>query len=119
MPALNFQAQFARLVECGLKRQTIRSTRRRRIVVGDRLYLYTGQRTRSCRKLGEADCVDTVPVIIFRGCLWLNGREICTFSMLHRIATDEGFDNIDALHAWFDEVHRSNEIPFCGDLIRW
>ena len=57
MPALNFQEQFAAAVESGEKRQTIRSERKRPIKVGDTLYLYTGMRTKRCRKLGSAGCV--------------------------------------------------------------
>ena len=53
MPSLNFQAQFAPLVESGAKRTTIRALRRdgRNPKRGDPLYMFTGQRTRSCRRL--------------------------------------------------------------------
>jgi hypothetical protein len=44
MPALDFQARFAPLVESGEKRQTIRKRRKRPIGVGQTLYLWTGQR---------------------------------------------------------------------------
>jgi len=64
MPALNFKSRFAPAVELGLanplapgaKRCTIRATRKRPICPGDRLSLYTGMRTKACRKLGEAEC---------------------------------------------------------------
>lgn len=51
MPSFNFQASFAAAVESGQKTQTIRKTCRAK--VGDAAYLYTGQRTKQCRKLGE------------------------------------------------------------------
>ena len=51
MPALNFKKQFAEKVETGEKRQTVRAKRKRAFVVGDKLYLYTGMRTKYCRKL--------------------------------------------------------------------
>ena len=57
MPALNFQKQFVPLIESGEKRQTIRSQRKQPIKVGDLLYLYTGQRTKNCRKLAESICL--------------------------------------------------------------
>jgi hypothetical protein len=55
MVALNFQPRFADLVEVRTKRQTIR--RSDRVKVGDRLQLYTGQRTAACRKLVDDDPV--------------------------------------------------------------
>ncbi len=54
MPAINFKAQFASDVELGIKRQSIRPRGKRVYKVGDKLTLYTGQRTKACRKLGTA-----------------------------------------------------------------
>ncbi len=53
MPSLNFQARFAPLVESGEKRQTIRAYRKdgRDPKRGDKLYLFTGMRTKACRPL--------------------------------------------------------------------
>ena len=75
MPALNFQKQWADAVEVGAllangwctppnpckpKRTTIRKPGRAK--PGQVLYLYTGQRTASCRKLGEVLCLAVTPV---------------------------------------------------------
>ena len=55
MVAYNFQARFAPLVETGAKSMTIREIgRRRHARPGERLQLYTGQRTKGCRKLLDA-----------------------------------------------------------------
>jgi hypothetical protein len=51
MPSLNFQTQFVRLIESGKKRQTIRPLRKNPIKVGDKLYLFTGLRTKDCKTL--------------------------------------------------------------------
>ena len=58
MPLLGFKKQFAPLVEEGQKRQTIRAKRRdgRNPHAGETLFLYTGLRTKSCRKLGISGC---------------------------------------------------------------
>ena len=64
MPALNYQAQFAPKVESGEKLQTIRARRKRPFKRGDRLYHYTGMRTKSCRKLGESTCVIAMDIVI-------------------------------------------------------
>lgn len=56
MPAYNFRKQFAPLVESGQKRQTIRTIgKRRHARAGEPLQLYTGQRTKACRKLFSPD----------------------------------------------------------------
>jgi len=66
MPALNFQARFADAVERGDKTQTIRAPRKRPFKVGDNLYLYTGMRTKWCRKLLDAVCIGVDPIRIER-----------------------------------------------------
>lgn len=67
MPALSFQKQFADQVATGKKRQTIRAWRKRPFFTGDKLYLYTGLRTSSCRKLGEAVAARVVAIVIGTG----------------------------------------------------
>ena len=58
MVAFSFKAQFADLVASGKKTQTIRQTARAK--PGDRLQLYTGMRTKKCRKLVDPDPVCTL-----------------------------------------------------------
>lgn len=74
MPAINFQAQWSAAVYIGAqhangrpctadlvpKRTTIRKPGRAK--PGQTLYLYTGQRTAACRKLGEVLCLAVTPV---------------------------------------------------------
>ena len=81
MPAYNFKARFAEAVENGfkqangqpvpkgatIKRQTVRPKRRRPTRPGDMIYGYTGMRTKSCRKLGEARVTCVKPVDIYPG----------------------------------------------------
>lgn len=60
MPIINF-TKFIEKVESGEKRQTIRAVRKRPIKVGDKLYLYSGLRTKEARNLlsllGSPDCL--------------------------------------------------------------
>lgn len=125
MPALSFNARFASLVESGAKRQTIRAPRRHPIVAGDRVYLYTGMRTKACRKLSEG-LVESVELIRLdrrgssvgaqhpnpmRGAgVWL------TESALDRLARADGFAGRKELLDWFEATHG---LPFNGSLIRW
>lgn len=53
MPALSFQKRFAKKVEAGTKRQTVRDRGVRDFKVGDRLFLFEGMRTKACRRLFE------------------------------------------------------------------
>ena len=61
MVAINFTV-FQDKIIAGDKRQTIR--RAARCNPGDRVQLYTGMRTKQCRKLGEAVCRHVERVII-------------------------------------------------------
>ncbi len=63
MPAYNFQNRFAEMIERGEKLQTIRKTDKG-AKLGDKAYLYTGQRTKKCRPLGMGIIHGVMPVII-------------------------------------------------------
>ena len=66
MPAYTFQSRFAPLVASGEKRQTIRAIgKRRHAAVGDRIQLYTGMRTKACRKLVTPDPVCTFAAAVY------------------------------------------------------
>ena len=119
MPALNFQAQFAPLVESGEKRQTIRLLRkdgRMSCFQGDTVVLYTGMRTKGCRKLLDATCESIDPITIKA-----NGTVKLCGQVLHRdtveeIARADGFSDKAAMMEWFEKTH---DFPFIGYLIRW
>lgn len=66
MVAYNFHKMFAPQVEVLTKWQTIRAHRKRHARPGEPVQLYTGMRTRHCRKLIDPDptCVRVVPIEI-------------------------------------------------------
>lgn len=123
MPAFNFKKQFAPAVERGDKRQTIRKWARG-ACPGATAYLYTGQRTASCRKLGEGTITDVIPIEI--------GRHACgepyaymrdhgkhtsiVHSDLDALARDDGFQNGDEMVEWFASQYG---LPFFGHLFKW
>lgn len=119
MPILNYQKQFAPLIESGEKRQTIRALRKRPIIRGDRLFHYTGLRTKACRKLLESKCLwaDRIDIIP-HGKVFINNW-LCTGSMRKFAIADgfrrEGFEWEDMLE-FFERTHG---LPFTGQLIRW
>jgi len=134
VPALNFQARFARMVEVGLlqdagkliggpaKRQTIRAYRKdgRDPKPGDTLYLFTGMRTKACRKLGAVVCAQRYEIVIWNEpgagvIVALDGAllpGIAADSMAHA----DGFEDAAEMGDWFEQTHG---LPFMGLLIRW
>ena len=120
MPALNFQARFADDVESGVKPQSIRAWRKRPFKLNDRVYLYTGMRTKACRKLGESDCIAVEPVTIRRvegSCVAIIvGKQLLTRGQAEQVARDDGFDTLDEFAAFFVS---GDEGTFSGQLIRW
>lgn len=124
MPAYNFSKRFAPLVETGQKRQTIRKTARG-AKRGDTAYLYTGQRTVTCRKLGEGvitevmrieiandagtgpQCAVTLPSGELRR---LIGDDLLAF------ARADGFANTEEFVEWFADRYG---LPFRGYVHQW
>lgn len=116
MVAFNFQQQFAAPIQSREKCQTIRQTRRAK--VGDSIQLYTGMRTKNCRKLVEEDpicvCVDYVairPGYLTVGDVNKHPRDIDEFARL------DGFASYAAMHRWFAERYGTDH--FVGYLHRW
>lgn len=76
MPAYNFQARFAPAVEAGRKLHTVRRRRNRETRAGERLKLYTGMRTKTCRLLREARCSAVKSLVIDEDGRWyVDARE--------------------------------------------
>lgn len=118
MPALNFKKEFAGKVASGSKCQTIRKLRKdgRNPKPGQTLYLYTGQRTAYCKKLGEATCKSVEQISIeenldvYVGVNWLPLWEIKS------LAKKDGFNNHSDFFQFFIKTHG---LPFYGLLIKW
>lgn len=120
-PAYNFTKRFAQLVESGEKSQTIRAFgKRRHAEPGDRLQLYTGMRTKACRKLIEPDpiCSACLAVEIRR---FRSGKRKIKITgagalALGDVALADGFGCMDELIDWVENAYG---LPFYGVLIRW
>jgi hypothetical protein len=132
MPALNF-TKFVDAVENGLaslnrepfphpgvivKRQTVRKLRKdkRDPVAGQKLVFFTGQRTKKCRRLGEAICKSSVFITIEPdgwvsvGNLPLPGPDYDT------LAQADGFRDFESFFSFFQKTHG---LPFEGKVICW
>jgi hypothetical protein len=116
MVAFNFSPEFCGPVERREKLQSIRQTRRAQI--GNRIQLYTGQRTAECRKLSAEDPVCTYvgyvairPDYLTVGDTSKHPRDRDEFARL------DGFKDYADMHRWFSE--RYGQPHFVGYLHRW
>lgn len=109
------------------KRQTIRAMRKRgNPKSGDLLYLYTGARTKACRKLGVVRCGAVTGITITADGVYLEafgggGRLPFAAGWLHdeglaEFAQADGFSSWEQMRDWFAAAHG---LPFTGQLIKW
>jgi hypothetical protein len=114
MVAISFQEQFVPMLLAGTKRQTLRRTARCR--PGDRLQIYTGLRTKACRKLGEAICL-FVDYCALRDSGLTFGNKALHPPTADGFAQADGFKDYDAMIAWFHGKYGPGE--FVGRIIKW
>ena len=127
MPAYNFQDRFATLVETGKKLTTIRG---REALIGSTAYLFTGMRTKECRRLGAGRIVECVPISVGYQqngipCVMLASRSL-TLDDAEQLALDDGFVDAFEMMDWFSETYKNGgdklgceEVVFSGFLIKW
>ena len=108
----------------GEKRQTIRraSPKWANVKAGDKLTLYTGLRTKECRKLGEAVVKNVIPVIFipcgngFRIYSVLGGF-VWSKDNVMDLARRDGFESVDDFYKFFIE-HYGDSLDGMV-IIRW
>lgn len=101
------------------KTTTIRKRRKNPVKIGDKCMLYVAQRTKKCRKIGEAYCKNIEPVTIDQKheeiIVMLDGQRL-SLSEAQRMAREDGFENITEMMRWFKFIHG---LPFSGDRIHF
>lgn len=120
---VNFSV-FIDKVLSGEKRQTIRraSPKWENVKVGDKLTLYTGLRTKQCRKLGEAVVESITPIILNTaedwvavntplGCFYLDTAD--QYDLLRR----DGFGTQQEFYLFFMEHYKLPQNAMV--VIRW
>jgi hypothetical protein len=127
--AYSFKYRFAEPIIAGTKRQTIRADRKRHARPGERLQLFTGMRTRQCRKILDVDpvCIEVVPVrLIFaqdwRSCIFKIDTILLLPASMQIFARDDGFEDVEDMQKFWVAEHGIGPRPaidFCGVLIRW
>jgi uncharacterized protein YqfB (UPF0267 family) len=101
MVAYSFKSRFAAPILAGTKAQTIRADRKRHARPGEMVQLFTGMRTRQCRRLGEARCLEVVPI---RQAFAIQGQtELIRLG--DRFIRSEGFDAFAQQDGFADMAH--------------
>jgi len=120
MPAYNFKAQFALLVESGVKPHTVRPKRKHPTKVGDTLYLYTGMRTKACRLLKTAICTRIRPIKVefYPRRVTLDGK-VLSRTEATELALRDGFDAPESDYRMFWFFWTTYGDVFEGELIEW
>lgn len=90
MVAFNFHKRFAADVKAGRKTHSARQTRR--CMPGDKIQLYTGQRTKSCQKLGEAICLNVEQLVV---------HQYYVSDSMRRYRKPLGFKNIKEMREFY------------------
>lgn len=118
MVAFNFQERFADDIIAGRKLSTIRSTMRCKI--GDKLQLYTGQRTKRCKKLllpHDPECIGLAKIIIGGTKQWEIIGHIGKYRPSpYPLHVQEGFQNLNDFIDFFNKQHG---LPYSGYLHAW
>lgn len=120
MVAYSFAPRFEVLIREGMKRQTVRADRNRHARPGERLQLFTGMRTKQCRKIvDDPVCTSVLPIDIRFATGEVSLIRVGTVPILHldRFAVEDGFEDIADMSAFWREHHGAKD--FRGVLIEW
>lgn len=119
-----FKSEFSPKILSGEKFQTIRPPRKRKISPRDTLSLrrWEDKPRRSAQIiLRECKAVSCSPITILHDGLYVSDDNVgvvikLTDSDALKVARADGFDTVDELVKWFDNVHK---LPFHGEMTRW
>ena len=118
MVAFSFSPEFADAVASRKKCQTIRRTMRPGAEVGRKVQLYTGQRTKQCRKLVDEDpTIHRVTEIEIDGHGLKYDGLYQTPETADGYARRDGFENFAAMRKWFFDRYDTDR--FVGYEYRW
>ncbi|MEM1289769.1 MAG: hypothetical protein AAGH60_15580 [Pseudomonadota bacterium] len=127
MVAYSFQKRFADDVAHLRKRQTIRAHRKRHARPGEPIQLFTGMRTKHCRKLVSPDpiCLSVEPIdlLIVGPDMGIDvrlpeGSKDDWFRAGDKFAAADGFESEgDMVEFWIE--HHPGRMEFSGVLIKW
>jgi len=113
---LNFKPHFKDLILSGEKDQTVRRVRKRRpIVIGDTLHMYTGARTPEAEEFARTTCTNTASVVIGEDYIDFDGCRLDDEDASYFVQRD-GFIFVADFRGFFREHYG---LPFYGVMIQW
>ena len=121
MVAISFQKRFAPPIIAGDKRQTIRAERKRPIRPGQLLHLFTGMRTKHCRRIGVATCTAVLPIwidFVMDTVTIFKRPMLSEMAALDTFAVRDGFRDWRDMHAFW-QPKDEGVLSFHGVLIEW
>jgi hypothetical protein len=129
MVAYSFQKQFVKPILAGIKTQTIRSDRARHARPGEDLQLYTGMRTKHCKLITRARCIQ-VDMIRMHLTAWsslieINGQLLSKRELVEALAIKDGFKSWQEMRRfWFNwhgqkDSDDNKQVDFKGVVICW
>lgn len=124
MVAYSFQEQFVQPILEGTKVQTIRANgKRRHARPGERLQLFTGMRTKHCKKIIDdpvCSAVFDIRIVVGRSAIkaiTLDAMPSMPMGLFDAFAKRDGFADVAAMHDFWRKTHGVG--VFRGKLIRW
>lgn len=118
MVSFSFQEAFVPLILSGEKRMTIR--KKARCSPGDTMHLFTGLRTKSCQKIGEARCQAVAPIKIGAESITIGMGGVVTLMArtdeLDFFARNDGFESWQPFRDFFKDRYG---LPFSGFAHLW
>jgi uncharacterized protein YqfB (UPF0267 family) len=123
MVAYSFQTRFVAPILAHKKCQTIRADRRRHARPNELLQLYTGMRTRRCKLIGRAVCVEVQPIVLTFDDANPDGEGFLLPKYQMQVSRDD-FAVADGFSDWADlrsfwRVQHPGIDRFEGVLISW
>lgn len=135
MVAYSFKFRFVDDIRQGIKPHTIRNDRKRHARPGEQVQLYTAMRTKACRLIGLATCVDVRPIRLDFDQLEVTIFEVAQQDIHYTTRAERDlFARFDGFQSWTDLVEfwrnertrrdsgMRNGGPmgvFSGVIIRW
>lgn len=113
MVSFNFQPDFVDHILSGRKKQTIRQSKR--CNVGDKMHLFTGLRTRNCKRIADVICVKTDYCAIRPSGLTFGDAD--QWPNADQFARDDGFMDFQDMLKWFQIKYGSS--CFIGHVHKW
>jgi hypothetical protein len=125
MPSINFSV-FVDKVISEEKRQTIRKMRKTPIKQGDKLFLYSGLRTKQSKLLGLTTCKEVFTIWLSDESGDMRGSKHTSWGLwemnaieLECLAKMDGFENAEEMFQWFTKTHGQLRGRREFQVIRW